>query len=236
MYDNSSLEIRCRSLWADILCAVESRVWSINDYVRGSKSELNCQMLGSNSVQIEHLSGKRTLIATLDLVEHAIHIKEFQDGALTVGSKLLFALLGDGNIYVTHGRTLLGDPMAVARQLMSVLLSNSLAPSTSDVQIDQYRSWASAIITPRLQRMPITLPIEIQTADALFPGSTVDLSPVGLKVQAEAALDRGNYVTVFRGTFGSFFRVVWSEKTEDGTLAGLVCLNPPLEWAEEMAV
>ena len=76
MYDNSNLAIRCRALWADVLCAVESRVWSINDYVKDTRSQLDCQMLSSDSVLIEHPSVKRTLVATLDLDEHAIHVKE----------------------------------------------------------------------------------------------------------------------------------------------------------------
>lgn len=230
MYDNSNLAIRCRALWADVLCAVESRVWSINDYVHDSHSQLGCHMLNSDSVEIEHPSVKRTLIATLDLEEHAIHVKEFQEGTLSVGSKLPFAMLGDGNVYVTNGKSLMGDPMAVARQLMSVLLSNSdMIPGAN---LDQFRSWASALMTARARRMAIQLPIEIQTENSLYPASTIDLSTVGVKVQSTATLDRGNYVTVFRGSLGSFFRVVWSEKTDQGTRAGLVCLNPPLEWAE----
>ncbi|ABF41107.1 type IV pilus assembly PilZ [Candidatus Koribacter versatilis Ellin345] len=231
MYDNSNLAIRCRELWADVLCAVESRVWSINDYMQDSRSQLDCQMLSCDSVLIEHPSVKRTLMATLDLNEHAIHIKEFDNGQLAVGSKLPFALLGDGNVYVTNGQSLMGDPQAVARQLMSVLLSRSTA-ATSTEEIDQYRSWASALMTARARRMMIKLPIEIQTENSLYTGSTLDLSSVGAKVQSTAKLDRGNYITVFRGSIGSFFRVVWTEKTDQGTRAGLVCLNPPLEWAE----
>ncbi len=231
MYDNSNLAIRCRELWADVLCAVESRVWSINDYVHDSRSLLDCQMLSCDSVLIEHPSVGRTLVATLDLDEHAIRIEEFDNGQLAVGSKLPFALLGDGNVYVTNGQSLMGDPMAVARQLMSVLLSNTTAPTTAE-QISQYRSWASALMTARARRTIVKLPIEIQTENSLYAGSTIDLSTVGAKVQSMAKLDRGNYITVFRGSVGSFFRVVWTEKTDQGTRAGLVCLNPPLEWAE----
>jgi hypothetical protein len=234
MYDNSNLEIRCRALWADVLCAVESRVWSINDYVHDTRTHLDCHMISSDSVEIHHPSVERTVIATLDLDEHAIHIKEFDGGTLSVGSKLPFALLGDGNVYVTNGQSLMGDPMAVARQLMSVLLASSAVPS-SDTQVDQYRSWAAALMTARARRTPIKLPIEIQTENSVYPASTLDLSAIGAKVQSTANLDRGNYVTIFRGTLGSFFRVVWSEKTEQGTRAGLVCLNPPLEWAEGVA-
>ena len=234
MYDNSNLAIRCRALWADVLCAVESRVWSINDYVHDSRSHLDCHMLNSDSVQIEHPSGRRTLIATLDLDEHAIFINEFTEGTLSVGSKLPFAMLGDGNVYVTSGQSLMGDPMAVARQLMAVLLSNS-DESSSTTQIDEYRSWASALMTARARRTPIKLAIEIQTENSVYPASTLDLSTIGAKVQSSTAkLERGNYVTIFRGTLGSFFRVVWAEKAEQGTRAGLVCLNPPLEWAEDV--
>jgi hypothetical protein len=231
MYDNSNLEVRCRALWAEVLCAVESRVYSINDYVRNSEARLGCQMLSGETVEIVHPRVNRTLHASLDLKDHAIDIKEFDGDMLTAGTRLPFALLGDGNIYVTAGKSLMGDPMAVARQLMSVLLSKSEEPSSSS-EVEQYRSWASALMTARARRVPINLDIEIQTETALHPASTLDLSPVGVKVQSSAALDRGNYVTIFRGTLGSFFRVVWAEPTDQGTRAGLVCLNPPLEWAE----
>ena len=231
MYDNSNLELRCRSLWAEVLSAVESRVWSINDYVNDPRTRLDCQMLGSDSLLIQHPTVSRTLIATLDLKEHAIDLKEFDDGHESLGSKLPFALLGDGNVYVTNGQSLMGDPMAVARQLISVLLSSS-TQTTTQSEIGEFRSWASAIMTARARRIPVRLPIEIRTETSLHPASTVDLSSVGVKVESSAALDRGNYVTIFRGTLGSFFRVVWAEKTEEGSRAGLVCLNPPLEWAE----
>ena len=101
--------------------------------------------------------------------------------------------------------------------------------------VDQFRSWASALIAVREPRTPIQLPIEIQTETALYPAETVDMSAVGVKVQSTADLDSGNYVTVFRGTLGSFFKVVWTERNDQGTRAGLVCLNPPLEWTEAAA-
>jgi hypothetical protein len=231
MYDNTNLAIRCRALWADILCAIESRVWSVNDYVRDSHARLECQMLNADAVQIEHPSAGRTLVASLDLNEHGIQIKEYQDSEPTVSNKLPFAMLGDGNVYVTNARALLGDAMAVARELISVLLS-SVPESATPEQLDQFRSWASALMTARAFRTQIRLPIEIQTETAIYPASTIDLSSVGAKVESKADLDRGNYVTVFRGTLGSFFRVVWTEKTPEFTRAGLVCLNPPLEWLD----
>jgi hypothetical protein len=232
MLDNSNLEMRCRSLWADVLCAVESRVSSINDYVRKSGTRLDCQMISGETVEIAHPQADRTLRASLDLHDHAIHIYEFESGNLTSGSRFPFALLGDGNVYVTNGQTLMGDSMAVARQLMSVLLSKpeeAIAPA----DVEHYRSWASSLKPARgAQRVAMNLPIEIQTEEALHPASTLDLSTVGVKVQSAGTLDRGNYVTIFRGTLGSFFRVVWSEPTDHGTRAGLICLNPPLEWAD----
>ena len=115
--------------------------------------------------------------------------------------------------------------------MISMLLSNP-AETRPAPDVDQFRSWASALIAVRPPRTVIKLPIEIQTETALYPASTLDMSSVGVKVQSNADLDRGHYVTVFRGTLGSFFRVVWTEKTQEGTRAGLICLNPPLEWAE----
>ena len=232
MYDNSNLEVRCRALWAEVLCALESRVCLINDYVRDSRSHLDCQMLDANTVQIGHPSANRSVISVLDLNEHSIHINEFHGEELSTSSKLPFALLGDGNVYVTAGLSLMGDPMAVARQMMSVLLPDERVASEADV--DEYRSWASAIITERVPRIPLRLPIEIQTESAIHPASTLNVTTEGVKIQSAALLDRGNYVTVFRGTLGSFFRVVWTEKNDEGTCAGLVCLNPPLEWAENV--
>jgi hypothetical protein len=234
MYDNSDLAVRCRALWADVLCAVESRVCSINEYMRDPHTRLECQMLSADSLGIRQPSVDRILVANLDLEEHAIQIKEFHDGTLTVESKLPFALLGDGNVYATNGLSLLGDATAVARELVAVLLAGDAKPAP-DPEVDEYRSWTAALITPRPRRVPITLPIEIQTETALHPASTIDLSPAGVQVQSSADLDRGNYVTIFRGTLGSFFRVIWAEKNEAGTRAGLVCLNPPLEWAEGLA-
>ncbi len=233
MYDNSNLAVRCRALWADVLCAIESRVSSINDYVKDSRSHLECRMLDADSVEIDHPSIKRSLIATLDLKQHALNVMEFEENTLRFTSTLPLAMLADGNVYVTSGLSLMGDAMAVARQLMSVLLPNT-AEAPPEAAVGQFRSWASALMTERARRVQIRLPIEIQTETALYPASTLDLSNVGVKVQSNADLDRGNYVTVFRGTLGSFFRVVWTEKTEEGTKAGLVCLNPPLEWAESL--
>jgi hypothetical protein len=231
MYDNPNLETRCRALWAEVLCAVESRIFSINDYVRNSGGRLGCQMVSGETVEIAHPEVNRTVRATLDLRDHAIRISEFEGETLTTGTRLPFALLGDGNVYVTSGNALMGDPMAVARQLMSVLLSNS-EEATSSADVAQYRSWASALMPARARRIEMNLPIEIQTEEALHPASTLDLSTVGVKVQSTAALNRGNYVTIFRGTLGSFFRVIWAEPSDQGTRAGLICLNPPLEWAE----
>ncbi len=231
MYDNSKLAVRCRALWADVLCAVESRVWSVNEYVKNPHTRLECRMVNADSVEIDHPSVKRRLVATLDLSEHGIQVSEFQDESPTHSSKLPFAMLADGDVYVTSGLSLMGDPMAVARHLVTMLLSNA-TESASEPEVDQFRSWASALIAVRAPRTAIQLPIEIQTETALYPASTLDLSSVGVKVQSTADLDRGHYVTVFRGTLGSFFRVVWTEKTQEGTRAGLVCLNPPLEWAE----
>src|ERR1700684_4613568 len=125
MYDNSNLAVRCRALWADVLCAIESRVSSINDYVKDSRSHLECRMLDADSVEIDHPSIKRSLIATLDLKQHALNVMEFEENTLRFTSTLPLAMLADGNVYVTSGLSLMGDAMAVARQLMSVLLPNT---------------------------------------------------------------------------------------------------------------
>jgi hypothetical protein len=231
MSENSNLAVRCRALWAEVLCAVESRVWSLNSYLKSSRDRLECRMLDGDSLEIEYPALKRRLIATLDLKEHAIAIQEFERETLTLQSKLPFSMLADGGVYVTHGPALLAESMSVARQLISMLLTNS-AEALPENDVTQFRSWASSLIAVREPRTPIHMPVEIQTETALYPAETLDMSEVGVKVQSTADLDSGNYVTVFRGTLGSFFRVVWAQKNEQGTRAGLVCLNPPLEWAE----
>ena len=79
MYDNSNLAVRCRALWADVLCAVESRVFSVNEYVKNPHNHLQCHMVNADSVEIDYPSVKRRLLATLDLNEHAIQINEFHE-------------------------------------------------------------------------------------------------------------------------------------------------------------
>ena len=172
MYDNSNLEIRCRALWADVLCAVESRVFSINDYVHDTRTQLDCHMISSDSVEIHHPSIERTLIATLDLDVHAIHIKEFDGGTLSVGSKLPFALLGDGNVYVTNGQSLMGDPMAVARQLMSVLLASS-----AGCPVQAFRVGANVYATqfhPELDAVGMCTRIDVYKHAGYFDPSEAD--------------------------------------------------------------
>jgi hypothetical protein len=232
MYDNSNLEVRCRALWAEVLCALESRVCSINDYVRDARTHLECQMINGDAVQIALPTANRSVVAVLDLTDHAIRVNEFVGDTFHNGSSLPLSLLGDGNVYVTAGQSLMGNAMAVARQLMAVLLPD-VEKEVSEAHVDQYRSWAAAIITERAKRIAIRVPIEIQTENAIHPASTLDMSELGVKIQSAAQLDRGNYVTIFRGTLGSFFRVVWAKKNDEGTCAGLVCLNPPVEWAEQ---
>ena len=232
MYDNSKLAVRCRALWADVLCAVEARVFSVNEYVKNPRSRLECHMINGDAVEIDQPAVLRRLVATLDLNEHSIQVNEFQEETPVASTKLPLAMLADGDVYVTSGLSLLGDAMAVARHLITLLLS-SPTEQALEPDVDQFRSWATALITVRPPRTAIQLPIEIQTETALYPASTLDLSEVGVKVQSNADLGRGHYVTVFRGTLGSFFRVVWTEKTQDGTRAGLVCLNPPLEWTAQ---
>ena len=53
MYDNSKLAVRCRALWADVLCAVEARIFSVNEYVKNPRSRLECHMINGESGEID---------------------------------------------------------------------------------------------------------------------------------------------------------------------------------------
>lgn len=234
MYDNANLENRCRALWADVLCGIESRVSSVNDYVRQRDSRIQCRMYGADAVFMEHASVERSIFARLDLRDHGLQFNVFQSGRWIMGKKLPFSLLGDGGLYVTCDKTLMGDSQAVAKLLLSVLLNNSADP-VSGAQLQEFRSWTAAIMTARAARSPIIVPVEILADNGIHQGSTLDMSVNGLRVQLAAELAEGRQVVVSRGSQRSDFRVVWAQRTGDETTAGLACLNPPLSWIQDAA-
>ncbi len=131
MYDNTNVENRCRALWAEVLCALESRVTCINQYVPEGPGQIHCQMLDSCAVNIEHASAQRKIIASLDLKEHAILLDEFQGKDARNERNLSLTMLGDGNVYVTYQSALMGDAAAVAKFLTAALLAS---PSNTSLE------------------------------------------------------------------------------------------------------
>lgn len=234
MYDNANLENRCRALWADVLCGIESRVSSVNDYVRRRNSRIECRMYGADAVFMEHASIERSIFARLDLRDHGLQFNVFQSGRWIMGKKLPFSLLGDGGLYVTCDKTLMGDSQAVAKLLLSVLLNNS-ADAATGAELREFRSWTAAIMTARAARSRVVLPVEIVADSGAYRGSTLDMSVNGLCVQLAAELAQGRQVIVSHGSQRSDFRVVWTQRTGEETTAGLACLNPPLNWIHDAA-
>lgn len=230
MYDNATLESKCRTLWAEVLCAVESRVASVNAYMHAFRAPIGCRMLGSDAIHLEQSSAQRSLVARLDLKDHAVDVNVSQGRRWASGKRLLLAMLGDGRIYVTDGKALMGDPMAVAKLLMSVLLDNPVNAG-EDPEIRAFRSWASELMKGRSIRSKVSIPVKIQTDSGLHYAWTLDMSNEGLKVQLASDLSQGSHVTVYRGVRGALCRVVWTQKNGLGIRAGLLCLNPPLPWA-----
>jgi hypothetical protein len=125
MHDNIGIDIRCRTLWNEVVSALESRVTSVNSYVPEAMSRIACEQLSSEAVQIKHASANRRLIASLDLEAHTIQVNKFEGSSEGKGDSeqgLPLSLLGDGELYVTDGYQLLANPVEVAKFLMSSLL------------------------------------------------------------------------------------------------------------------
>ncbi len=234
MYDNANLENRCRGLWADVLCAIESRVSSVNDYVRYRSSRIGCRMYGADALYMEHSSIERSIFARLDLCDHGLNLSVFESGRWVTNKRLPFSLLGDGSVYVTCGQSLMGDPQAVAKLLVSVLLNTGF-DTASGTQLQEFRSWTAGLMAARPARSKIAVPIEIVSEDRVHHASTIDMSVHGLCVHVAADLTAGHQVTVARGQQQCQFRVVWAQRNGTETTAGLACLNPPLSWAPEAA-
>ena len=127
MHDNTHIEIRCRALWADVLSALENRVTSVNRYVPEQRSHIVCRQINSEAVHLQHASSDRSVVASLDLKKHAIHLKEFHDREMGHPSNrkdMPLSMLADGEVYVTDGNELKANAMEVAKSLLEVLLAN----------------------------------------------------------------------------------------------------------------
>lgn len=127
MHDNSNIDIRCRTLWADVLSALESRITSVNHYVPDQRSHIVCRKITTECVHLHHASSDRSVIAALDMKKHVINLKEYHDRELDRPMNLRdmpLSLLADGEVYVTDGNELKGNAMEVAKTLLDTLLAS----------------------------------------------------------------------------------------------------------------
>jgi hypothetical protein len=128
MHNNTGIESRCRTLWSEVVTALESRVTSVNNYVPEENSRIACELLSGDTVQIKHAAANRSVVASLDIKTHSIQVNKIEGSATgdqASEQDLPLSLLGDGELYVTSGRELLADPLEVAKFLVSALLGNS---------------------------------------------------------------------------------------------------------------
>jgi len=126
LHDNRNIEVRCRTLWSEILKALNTRIQSVNDYMPDRRSHIVCSEVSDEAIHLHHASSERSIIASLDLKKHAIHLKEYHDRELQHAVKrkdLPLSMLADGEVYVTDGNELKGDAMEVAKTLLDLLLA-----------------------------------------------------------------------------------------------------------------
>jgi hypothetical protein len=125
LHDNTNIDVRSRALWADVLVALESRVASVNNYVPERRSHIVCTAIDAESIHLQQPSSERTILASLDLKKHAIHLQEYQDRKMEQPKEpkdLPLSMLADGELYVTDGNVLKANAMEVAKLLLEILL------------------------------------------------------------------------------------------------------------------
>ncbi len=127
MHNNAGIETRCRTLWSEVVSALENRVTSVNRYVPEARSHIACELLSGEAVQIKQDAANRSLVASLDLKGHSIQLNKFEGPSAEKHEEqdLPLSMLGDGELYVTDGNQLLADPVEVAKFLMSALLNQN---------------------------------------------------------------------------------------------------------------
>ncbi len=134
LHDNTHIEIRCRALWADVLSALETRITNVNRYVPERRSHIVCRKITPEAVHLMHESSDRSVIASLDLKKHAIHLKEYHDREMEHPLKrkdMPLSMLADGEVYVTDGNELKANAMEVAKSLLEALLAQKSASQMS---------------------------------------------------------------------------------------------------------
>ena len=126
MHDNTSIDVRCRALWAEIQTALQNRIASVNRYVPDQKSHIVYEQTANEALRLHQVSSERSVTAELDLKKHAIHLREYRDRKLTQPTALKempLSMLADGELYVTDGNELKANAMEVAKALMDALLA-----------------------------------------------------------------------------------------------------------------
>jgi hypothetical protein len=124
LHDNSNIDIRSRALWAEVLAALEVRVASVNNYVPERRSHIVCTQVDAETIHLQHASSERSVLASLDLKKHAIHLKEFSDLKMEFPKDpkdMPLSMLADGELYVTDGNELKANAMEVAKSLLQIL-------------------------------------------------------------------------------------------------------------------
>jgi hypothetical protein len=125
LHDNSNIDIRSRALWAEVLAALEARVASVNQYVPERRSHIVCTQIDAECIHLQHASSERSVLASLDLKIHAIHLKEYHDRKMEhaqARKDMPLSMLADGELYVTDGNELKANAMEVAKSLLETLL------------------------------------------------------------------------------------------------------------------
>ena len=95
--------------------------------LREQRSHIVCRLINPEAVQLQHASSDRSLVASLDLTQHAIHLKEYRDRKMEhpmTRRDMPLSMLADGELYVTDGDELKPNAMEVAKSLVEVLLGN----------------------------------------------------------------------------------------------------------------
>lgn len=134
LHDNTNIDVRCRALWAEVLSALESRITSVNQYVPEKRSHIVFHLIDSEAIHLQHASSERSVVASLDLKQHAIHLHEYHDREMKKPLQpkdLPLSMLADGELYVTDGNELKANPMEVAKSLLERLLATKAATATT---------------------------------------------------------------------------------------------------------
>ena len=150
LHDNSNIDVRSRALWAEVLAALESRVASVNTYVPERRSHIVCTPLDAETIHLQHASSERSVLASLDLKKHAIHLKEFSDLKMQFPKEpkdMPLSMLADGELYVTDGNELKANAMEVAKSLLQILFGEKYQQNVSP-------EWLLTLDTPVLRCQP----------------------------------------------------------------------------------